>query len=264
MPTDLEHRTRHLWAGFGITRAQVAAAADFVEALYGGSGEPPLSDRRIVLTANCALGLWMDDQMELHSRPAQLGTCLRHQESLLTGFGDSVALDWWRASHDDYAAALESEREWLTGPVDGDIDHYLSIAESSIGATALLATLCLLHDTGTAHRLDEPELTALLRELGSWTRLSNDLGSLDRDRARGDRANAVLVLQPAMGLPDATAFVEQLSRRHRRAIHELLRRMPPDDQLRDLIRNMIRALEHAYRLSPRYADNPVTDSGAAG
>ncbi|KOR47915.1 hypothetical protein ADT25_04220 [Xanthomonas oryzae] len=189
------------------------------------TGRDPQDDvLTVAFYCELALLFWLDDCNDLGLiEPAQLDSV---EQALgqgvpcaLPGFEACAAL---RASlaglaydHGDYVQLLEDTRRYCAalrvGPVQAAAGQAWSYAEylhtgiDSIAYANVFCCLSLLWGLEMAALRERPAFRQALRLIGEIGRLHNDLHGRDKDRAAGETANALILLQqryPAMPVVD--------------------------------------------------------------
>jgi hypothetical protein len=121
---------------------------------------------------------------------APIRAALAHLErSLAYGAGPTAgsspsAMEWWRHEAEQMVAAAWQESRWRSGGPLPDQESYLAVAELSIGASWLTATLLLLDGGVQAPAAGSPFLAAT-GAVAAAIRVANDLCDSKRERREG-------------------------------------------------------------------------------
>jgi hypothetical protein len=130
--------------------------------------------------------------------------------------------------------------------------EYLHNSEHSGSLPNVVATISLVYDLDMPARLLCPSLRSMIHHLSMVVRLQNDLASVDKERASGERANAVLLLEGLMPTPQARAFALADLKGYTRLLERDLDSLGTLDPFARLAHVLLGAAAHVYRSDARY------------
>jgi hypothetical protein len=128
--------------------------------------------------------------------------------------------------------------------------EYLANGEESIATAQFVATFAWAYGFEMQARLTEVPFRRFLHDLTRFTRLQNDLASVERERSDGGGANALLVMEPIVGAEAARAFVTRERNGYWRLLCRDIERLGPTDPFARLARVLVAATQSYYD-SPR-------------
>lgn len=184
-----------------------------------------------------------------------------------------------RARFEPYLSPEEDRRRWLDTAAStvrawhreelmsrGALKmSYAEYVENGVHSTAiphLLTTASLLQGLRISSRLNDVRVQSLVHHLGISCRLHNDIFSVDKEKAEGTSANAVILMEGFLPMDRARAFVSAELDGYNRMLAELVESLGPADPLARLARVMPAAHDVVYR-NPRGMYAPSEGTPAA-
>lgn len=226
------------------------------------------NDRALFLLAidSACCALWLDDRFDRGSQRVNVEALLRAAQGEAAtpearGFArlcarfreearNETEYDLWletalQTFHAYEAGALVSrgERTWSYA-------EYMDSGEHGVVIAHLMTGVSLAHGLGMPQRMRDPRFRRFVSHLCRAMRLQNDLASVERERADGVHANAVLVLEDAMGPTQARAFVSTEKDGYRRLLSKDLDELGTRDIFSVLARALWSAAEYFYVVDP--------------
>lgn len=152
-----------------------------------------------------------------------------------------TAVDMFHSWHEDESLS-RGERQWSYA-------EYLQNGERSIAVVHFMATVSLVFGLDLHERMQGEAFRRMLRHLSLAGRLVNDLAGVESDRAAGERANAVLLLEPLLPPEQARAFVAAERDGYKRLLVRDLDRLGAQDIFAQLARMTLSTIEKYYEKS---------------
>jgi hypothetical protein len=258
----------------GFTEKHASDGLAYAESIAGGlqnvGVDQAPADRNVLLIAmDTACCLWIDDRFEASEAgsgaPVDLEALIRaavkspttpeaHGFFLLRSrFATEAAnessyrlwldtaLDTFRSYHED---ALISQREpsWSYA-------EYMQNGECSVVVMHIVTTVSLVYRLDMPSRMNSPQFVRLMRNLCRFARLQNDVVSLNKERAQGTRANAVLLLEESMPPKHALAFVEAEASGYERLLSLDRGALDPQDPFAQIVEVILASTRQFYVVS---------------
>lgn len=261
----------HASNGLALVQLYVEGVRDAAGVSIAGIGTR--DDNSLALLAlHMAWLFWLDERFD--QRPDRDGGGVDHQ-ALLLAFkepprspeGEALcavrerlfSLPRSAAAHrlweDTARAAFHAchENDLLTrGERSWSYAEYLHNSEHSGSLSHVVATMSLVHDLDMPARLLCPDFRSMIHHLSVTVRLQNDLASVDKERASGERANAILLLEGFMSAAQARAFVVAELKGTTRLLDRDLDALGMQDPFARLARILVEATAQFYRSDARY------------
>jgi len=149
-----------------------------------------------------------------------------------------TAVEMFRSWHEDESLS-RGERQWSYA-------EYLHNGERSIAVLHFMATVSLVFGLDLHERMHDEAFRRMLRHLSLAGRLVNDLAGVEADRAAGERANAVLLLEGVLSPEQARAFVAAERDGYKRLLARDLEGLGAEDVFAALARMTLSTMEKYY------------------
>jgi hypothetical protein len=150
----------------------------------------------------------------------------------------ATAVDMFQSWHEDESLS-RGERQWT-------YTEYVHNGERSIAVLHFMATVSLVFRLDMHRRMTDERFCRMLRNLSLAGRLVNDLAGVEKDRAAGERANAVLLLEEFLSPERARDFVAAQREGYKRLLFRDLESLGTEDVFAGLARMTLHTIERYY------------------
>lgn len=215
-----------------------------------------------LLAMDIAWLFWLDDRydsgaMAAPRRPLRALTepgFLRLLPAFARATSDEASLSLWIDEADFVMYGYGEDHLFSRGDRSWTYAEYIENGEASVGVRHCMATISLLFGHDMAARAKEARFQRMLRHLCLAMRLQNDLISAGKERAEGDRANAVFFMEALTSRADAIAFIAEQQRGYERLLARDIEALGPGDPFGRIAEVMLAMTARFYSLSrERYA-----------
>lgn len=270
-------------AGFSVDHAMdgVILAEGYLSGFHDADGRrvpgigPASYEVSLVLAMDIAWLLWLDDRFDLSPGGEASSFSRSYRASEDRGFvdlrsrvaraaKDERALRAWVDASEVVVEAYREDHLFSRGERSFTYVEYIENGEKSIGVRQCVATIAALLGYDMPSRLGDQRFQGMLRNLSLAMRLQNDLMSAEAERALGDKANAVFILEASLLGEDAKAFIDVEQAGYTILLHRDLSALGEGDPFSRIARVMMGMTERFYRIeTTRYAQKQAEHARAA-
>jgi hypothetical protein len=257
----------HASDGLAIAQSYVYGAQDKSRAHVEGLGVKN-EHSLFLLAINVAWLIWLDDRFDSYdinisdsvdwmnmvksddrSTPeTQSFSALRVRLAQENNHG--AALQLWVDAAADVFLAYQRNKLMSRSRKLWSYAEYLHYGESSIAVMYCVSMIALVYDLRMSARMHDKKLSCMLKNLSLAMRLQNDLVSFEKERAEGDFANAVLIMEKYLPQSQAVAFVAEQKEGYEALLARDLDALGPNDPFSRIAKIMLATLDQFYR-TPR-------------